>query len=78
MFGFVNRYVTLAGRSCCAGRSWVGLDRSLKRRGGGPSPGACRAPDLYGADAPDQFLVSAAPEAEPAHGAASSSAPTQR
>jgi hypothetical protein len=29
---FVNRQVKLAGRSCCAGRSWVGLDRSLARR----------------------------------------------
>jgi hypothetical protein len=35
--GFVNRYVSLAGRNCCAGRSWVGLDRSLARR-------ACETP----------------------------------
>jgi len=32
MIAFVDRYVRLAGRSCCAGRSWVSLDRSLARR----------------------------------------------
>ncbi len=32
VIAFFDRYVTLAGRSCCAGRSWVSLDRSLARR----------------------------------------------
>jgi hypothetical protein len=32
LIAFVDRYVVLAGRSCCAGRSWVSLDRSLARR----------------------------------------------
>ncbi len=29
---FLDRYVTLAGKNCCAGRSWTMLDRSLTRR----------------------------------------------
>jgi hypothetical protein len=29
---FLDRYVTLAGKNCCPGRSWVKLDRSLARR----------------------------------------------
>jgi hypothetical protein len=29
---FTDRYVTLAGRSCCAGRAHVALDKSLARR----------------------------------------------
>jgi hypothetical protein len=33
MIAWVDRYVLLAGRNCCAGRSWTGLDRSLARRG---------------------------------------------
>jgi hypothetical protein len=33
MLAWINRYVFLAGRNCCAGRSWVGLNRSLDRRG---------------------------------------------
>jgi len=32
LIAFVDRYVLLAGRSCCAGRSWASLDRSLARR----------------------------------------------
>jgi hypothetical protein len=32
LIAFVDRYVVLAGRSCCAGRSWASLDRSLARR----------------------------------------------
>jgi hypothetical protein len=32
MFAWINRYVFLAGRNCCAGRSWVGLNRTLERR----------------------------------------------
>jgi hypothetical protein len=32
LIAFVDRYVVLAGRNCCAGRSWTSLDRSLARR----------------------------------------------
>jgi hypothetical protein len=32
VIAFVDRYLTLAGRNCCAGRSWASLDRSLARR----------------------------------------------
>ncbi|MGH2871838.1 MAG: hypothetical protein ACRDL5_05190 [Solirubrobacteraceae bacterium] len=34
LFSFVNRFVGLAGRSCCSGRSWAALDRSLEQRAG--------------------------------------------
>jgi hypothetical protein len=33
MIGFVDRYAKMAGRACCCGRSWEGLNRSLARRG---------------------------------------------
>jgi hypothetical protein len=33
MVASVDQYVSMAGRSCCAGRSWNGLDRSLSRHG---------------------------------------------
>ena len=33
VMGTVNRYVSLAGKSCCCGRSWVGLNASLARHG---------------------------------------------
>jgi hypothetical protein len=39
VIGTVNRYVTLAGKSCCCGRSWVGLNASLARHG--EDPGGC-------------------------------------
>jgi hypothetical protein len=29
---FLDRYVTLAGKNCCSGRSWTALNRSLARR----------------------------------------------
>jgi len=29
---FLDRYVTLAGKNCCSGRSWTMLNRSLERR----------------------------------------------
>ncbi|HLB03967.1 MAG TPA: hypothetical protein VJK66_03030 [Gaiellaceae bacterium] len=35
---FTDRYVTLAGRSCCAGRARVALDKSLARRGSECAP----------------------------------------
>jgi hypothetical protein len=38
VLAFADRYITLAGRSCCAGRSWISLDRSLARR----SKDACK------------------------------------
>jgi len=44
MIAFVNRYVLLAGRSCCAGRSWAGLSRSLARRTGEVPPRSCEQP----------------------------------
>jgi hypothetical protein len=31
VIGFVNRYVNLAGRNCCSGKSWAALDRTLER-----------------------------------------------
>jgi hypothetical protein len=34
--GFLDRYVTLAGRNCCAGRSWCKLDRTLARHADDP------------------------------------------
>jgi hypothetical protein len=36
IFQWINRYVLLAGRNCCAGRSRTGLNRSLAR---------CKTPD---------------------------------
>jgi hypothetical protein len=36
IIAFVDRYLVLAGRSCCAGRSWASLDRSLARRARDP------------------------------------------
>jgi hypothetical protein len=32
IFAWVDRYLLLSGRNCCAGRSWEGLERSLARR----------------------------------------------
>ncbi|MBV9166436.1 MAG: hypothetical protein JO321_07540 [Solirubrobacterales bacterium] len=43
MLSWVNRYASLAGRTCCAGRSWVGLDRSLARRQDDATVGAAEA-----------------------------------
>jgi hypothetical protein len=37
IIAFVDRYLVLAGRSCCAGRSRASLDRSLARRTEDPS-----------------------------------------
>jgi hypothetical protein len=48
MMGFLGRYASLAGKSCCCGRSWVGLDRSLAKRRDDPEDW-CETP----ADAPD-------------------------
>jgi hypothetical protein len=44
MFSLVDKYVSLAGRACCCGRSWVGLDRSLARRGDDAPGGECDSP----------------------------------
>jgi hypothetical protein len=32
IIAFIDRYVVLAGKNCCAGRSWTSLDRSVARR----------------------------------------------
>jgi hypothetical protein len=57
--GWVDRYASMAGRACCAGRSWVGLDRSLARRQEGATGDSCEgAPEV----AP---FVSDRPEREP-------------
>jgi hypothetical protein len=32
LVAFFDRYARLAGENCCAGRSWVRLDRSLCTR----------------------------------------------
>ena len=68
MIGFVNRYALIAGRSCCAGRSWVSLDRSLARRAGDAPPRSCEPPSLDVSPDPDEVTVAAAsaPEPEPA------------
>jgi hypothetical protein len=29
---FLDRWVTLAGKNCCSGRSWTMLNRSLARK----------------------------------------------
>jgi hypothetical protein len=50
MMASVNKYVTLAGKSCCCGRSWVGLNRSLERR-------ADDADDCCLEDMPEQPVV---------------------
>jgi hypothetical protein len=54
VFGFVNRYAQMAGRACCAGRSWVGLDSSLARRAGEVPPRACQPADEVAAEELDQ------------------------
>jgi hypothetical protein len=58
MIGFVNRYVYLAGRSCCAGRSWVGLDRSLARRAAEDQAGSCEARSSVVSDSPEGPAIS--------------------
>jgi hypothetical protein len=42
--GTVGHYVALAGKSCCCGRSWVGLNASLARRGDAVGEGPCDEP----------------------------------
>jgi hypothetical protein len=59
MIGFVNRYVYLAGRSCCAGRSWVGLDRSLARRAAEDEERSCEARSSAASDGPEEPVVAA-------------------
>ena len=53
MIGFVDRWVVLAGRTCCAGRSWDGLDRSLARRAGETPPGFCELSRSVASDGSD-------------------------
>ena len=54
VFGFVTRYAQMAGRACCVGRSWVGLDSSLARRTGEVPPGACKLVDEVVAEEPEK------------------------
>ncbi len=61
MIGFVNRYAVIAGRTCCAGRSWVGLDRSLARRAGETPPGSCQPPCFDVSSDPDGVTVAGGP-----------------
>jgi hypothetical protein len=65
MIGFVNRYVLLAGRTCCAGRSWVGLDRSLARRSGDVPPRSCEPPPFDGSDEPETVTLDTRSPREP-------------
>ncbi len=65
MIGFVNRYAQMAGRTCCAGRSWVGLDRSLARRDGDTTPGSCELADFDVASDRDEVAVPERPVPEP-------------
>jgi hypothetical protein len=53
MIGFVNRYASLAGKSCCCGRSWTSLDRSLAKRGDDAAEDSCEAPSFVA----DESLV---------------------
>jgi hypothetical protein len=48
--GTVGHYVVLAGKSCCCGRSWVGLNASLARHGDDADDCSCE-------DGPDESLV---------------------
>jgi hypothetical protein len=52
MMGFVGRYASLAGKSCCCGRSWVGLNRSLAKRGEDAAGSSCETPTSAGSDVP--------------------------
>jgi hypothetical protein len=54
MFSFVDKYVTLAGRGCCCGRSWVGLDRSLARHADDPE---YESPSCVPSDGPERPFV---------------------
>jgi hypothetical protein len=63
MISFVDRYVSLAGRACCCGRSWVSLDRSLARRGDDTAESSCESPTFVGNDDPEGLFVDA--EREP-------------
>ena len=57
---FVNRYVDLAGRNCCSGKSWAALNRTLQRD-------ACEAAAAGGdPDSVDSDSVAPAEPQEPA------------
>jgi hypothetical protein len=65
---FVNRHLELAGRSCCAGRSWVGLDRSLARRAPETSEPSCEdAPAEMPAEPSEQEIGERAPASPVPH-----------
>jgi hypothetical protein len=77
MFSFVDKYVSLAGRSCCCGRSWEGLNRSLARRADDPVARDCHdTPTFVASDDPHGVFVDADREPDEATFATSSS--TQR
>jgi hypothetical protein len=66
MIGFVNRQVFLAGRSCCAGRSWVSLDRTLTRWQDDPRASSCPNPGFPDPDVRTEPVARAArPDREP-------------
>jgi len=60
MMNTVNRYVALAGKSCCCGRSWVGLNKSLARHAD-EADAACSEdmPEQTVVDEPEETFVSA-------------------
>jgi hypothetical protein len=73
MMGFVGRYASLAGKSCCCGRSWVGLNRSLAKHGDDPSASSCETPACDGSDVSDEVLAGDLDRDEPTFVASSSS-----
>jgi hypothetical protein len=59
MIGAVSKYVTLAGKSCCCGRSWVGLNSSLARRGDDAVDSPCEdMPEQTVVDEPEETFLS--------------------
>jgi hypothetical protein len=73
MFSFVDKYVSLAGRSCCCGRSWEGLNRSLARRADEQAAGDCDQPAFVASDSPQGQFVDADREPDEATFASTSS-----
>jgi hypothetical protein len=78
VIGFVSRYATMAGRSCCVGRSWVGLDRSLARHGDDRGAYSCQTPDCAASDAQEDVVMAAGPGREPDDASLITSSLTQR
>jgi hypothetical protein len=78
VFGFVGRYANMAGRSCCAGRSWVGLNRSLDRHAQDPSADECQVPLGPVPDGSEDVVVAARPDPQPDAADLATSSPTRR